>query len=106
MDDQIITIYVLCDETLRALGHREDAQCQVSDAEIMTMALVSAQFFHGNFETGCSALQIIGYMPRRLSRSQFNRRLHRLHQRFAQLFALLSQVWKQQLSTYLKKQLF
>ncbi len=96
MDDQIITIYVLCDETLRALGHREDAQCQVSDAEIMTMALVSAQFSHGNFETGCSALQIMGYMPRRLSRSQFNRRLHRLHQRFAQLFALLSQVWKQQ----------
>ncbi len=42
MDDQMITIYVLCDETLRALGDREDSQCQVSDAKIMTMALLSA----------------------------------------------------------------
>lgn len=96
MDEQIITIYVLCDETLRALAHREDPQCRVSDAELMTMALVSTRFFQGNFETGCSALYLMGYMPRRLSRSQFNRRLHRLGPRFVQLFALLGQVWKQQ----------
>ncbi len=42
MDDQMITIYVLCDERLRALGDREDSQCQVSDTKIMTMALISA----------------------------------------------------------------
>jgi hypothetical protein len=96
MDDQIITIYVLCDEALCALGHRQDPQCVLSDAEVMTMALVSARFFHGNFETGCGALQLMGYMPRRLSRSQFNRRLHRLGQRFVQLFSLLGQIWKQQ----------
>ena len=46
----IITIFVLCDEYLQASKHREDAQCKVSDAEVMTTATTSALFFQGNFE--------------------------------------------------------
>ena len=36
MDVSIITIFVLCDEYLQACKHQEDAQCKVSDAEVMT----------------------------------------------------------------------
>ncbi|NKB67661.1 MAG: transposase [Candidatus Latescibacteria bacterium] len=95
MDDQIITIYIFCHEWLQALDRREESQGRVTDAEIMTMALVSAGYFGGNFETGRQVRQVGGYMPEILSRSRFNRRLHRLDRRRLQLQALLGQVWIQ-----------
>ena len=42
METEIIIIYVLCDEYLRAIGHYEDPQVKMSDAEVMTTALVAA----------------------------------------------------------------
>jgi hypothetical protein len=50
MDEQIVAIYCLCDDLLQALHHREDSQVQMSDAEVMTTALVAALFCAGNFE--------------------------------------------------------
>ena len=49
MDTQIILIYCLCDDLLKAMCHREDAQCRMSDAEVMTVALVAALHYRGNF---------------------------------------------------------
>jgi hypothetical protein len=74
--------------------HQEPPQRRVSDAEVMTTALAAVRFFHGNFATARCALRDQGYVPRMLSKSQFNRRLHRLRGRFEQFFDLLSQVWK------------
>ena len=45
MKDKIITIYCLCDEMLKALGQRDDLQCSMNTAEVMTTALVAALFF-------------------------------------------------------------
>jgi len=45
MKDKIITIYCLCDEMLKALGQRDDQQCRMNTAEVMTTALVAALFF-------------------------------------------------------------
>ena len=44
MKDQITTFYVLCDEYLKAIGHKDDIQCRMSTAEVMTTAMCAALF--------------------------------------------------------------
>ncbi len=78
MDTQIVAVLCLCDDVLQAVHHLNDRQCQMSNAEVITAALVAALYFRGNFETMRRFLQEQGYMPRRLSKRRFNRRLHRL----------------------------
>jgi hypothetical protein len=50
MDDQIDFIYGIVDDILKAMNHQEDSQRLVSDAEIITTAIVAALEFGGNFE--------------------------------------------------------
>jgi hypothetical protein len=76
MDDQILAIYYLCTDFLTALHHAEDCQHKMTDAEVMTTALVAMVFFGGNFEHARALLGTRQYMPTMLSRSRFNRRLH------------------------------
>ena len=57
MDTQIVAVYCLCDDLLKAMHHVEDPQCQMSDAEVMTTALVAALFFGGNHERARCLLQ-------------------------------------------------
>jgi hypothetical protein len=70
--------YCLYDDLLKAMNHFEDPQCQMSDAEVMTKALVAVMFFGGNHEGAHGFLQDTGYTPRMLTKSRFNRRWHRL----------------------------
>lgn len=93
MDIQIITVYCLCDDMLNALQHYEDSQRQMSDAEVMTSALVAMLYFAGNFETARDFLHSHGYIPAMLSKSHFNRRLHRLADLFLLLFRRLADSW-------------
>jgi hypothetical protein len=94
MDTTLVVTYCLLDDMLQMSRHREPPQRRLSDAEVMTTALAAARFFHGNFATARLFLHEKGYIPRMLSKSQFNRRLHRLSGRFQQLFEMLSQLWK------------
>jgi hypothetical protein len=94
MDTQIVAVFCLCDDMLKALHHYQDKQWQMTDAEVMTTALVAALYFRGNFELARRLLQEQGYIPRMLSRSRFNRRLHRLADLFLTLFSLLGETWK------------
>jgi hypothetical protein len=48
MDTCIVLIYCLCDDLLKWQHHRDDPQCVLSDAEIMTIAIVAARYFGGN----------------------------------------------------------
>jgi len=93
MDTAIVTIYCVTDDFLKASGHQEDSQCTLADAEIITIALTAARFFAGNFETAMTMLSEQGYLPRRLSRGQFNQRLHRLSEVFEALFHLLARLF-------------
>jgi hypothetical protein len=79
---------------LKAMQHQEDAQCQLSDAEVMTVALVAALKFSGNFVDAGEMLSEHGYIPVMLSRSRFNRRLHRIKHFFLSLFALIAECFK------------
>jgi hypothetical protein len=95
MDRQIILVYCLCADLLIALHHAEDRQCQMSDAEVMTTALVAALYFGGKYERARELLQEQGYIPTMLSKSQFSRRLHRLDHLFVTLFQLLGERFKE-----------
>ena len=78
MDDQIIAIFCLCDDLLKARHHQEDPQCQMNDAEIMTTAGIASLFFRGNQESARSRLQPYGDIPHMLRKSRLSRRLHRM----------------------------
>lgn len=95
MDERIITIYCLCDDLRKALHHFEDAQCQRTDAEVMTTALTAVMFFRGNFESARLYLKANGMIPDMLSRGRFNRRLHRGRDLFLSLFGVLVETWKE-----------
>jgi hypothetical protein len=73
---------------------REDRQCQMNDAEIMTTALTASLFFRGNHESARAMLQQHGYIPLMLSKSRFSRRPHRIKELFIVLFDLFAQIWK------------
>jgi hypothetical protein len=94
MDLQIIFIYCLCADVLRAMNHREDAQCQVSDGEIMTIGLVAALYYGGNYHLACAMLKEQGYIPGMLGKSRFSRRLHRIKHHYYTLFNVLAELWK------------
>lgn len=94
MDTQIIVVFCLCDDMLKSLHHYEDAQCQMSDAEVMTTAIVAILFFRSNFSLASRFLFEQGYIPRMLSASRFNRRLHRISDLFLTLFLRLGETWK------------
>lgn len=94
MDTEIIAVYCLCDDFLKAMHHVDDRQCQMSDAEVMTTAIVAAHYFGGNIELARALLKQRTYMPTMLSRSRLNRRLHRVKGMFLTLFSALAEHWK------------
>ena len=49
MDTQIIVVYCLSADMLTSLHHYEDKQRQMSDAEVMTTAIIAMLYFKGNF---------------------------------------------------------
>lgn len=95
MDTQIVVIYCICDDILKGLQHSEDKQRRMSDAEVMTTAIVAALFFSGNAEKSRVFLQEHGYIPKMLEKSRFNRRQHKIAELFLVVFDLLGDVWKQ-----------
>src|SRR5215213_9477318 len=94
MDTQIVAVFCLCDDMLKALHHVEDNQCQMTDAEVMTTAIIAMLYFRGNFRLASQYLYEHRYIPNMLSRSRFNRRLHRIADLFLTLFLQLGETWK------------
>ncbi len=95
MPEQIITIYCFVDELLKALGHRDDPQAKLTTAEIMTIAIVAAQFYTGNQQKALDFLTSHGYIPP-ISKSRFNRRLHALPEALWQFaLSVLAQIHQQ-----------
>src|ERR687895_1991614 len=95
MEDTITTTYYLCEELLKAVGHRDDEQVRLSTAEVMTIALVAAAFFGSNIEATRSFLDEHGYINKAISKSRFNRRLHAIDPYlWRTLFDVLAEVFK------------
>ena len=49
MELKIIFIYSFCSDFINSLGITSNPQCKMNQAEIMTVAIVAALFFGGNF---------------------------------------------------------
>lgn len=76
MEDDILTSYVLCDELLNALDIHEDPQATLGMAQIMTIQLTAARFFHGKINQARLFLDEHQYIHPILSESRLNRRIH------------------------------
>jgi hypothetical protein len=66
----------------------------MSDAEVMTTAMIAILYFKGNFSLTSRFMFEQRYIPKMLSASRFNRRLHRIADLFQTLFLLLGETWK------------
>ncbi len=66
-DTLIITSYVIIDDMMRSLNHRSHALAKVTDAEVLTVAVVPAKYFHNNHERVLWVLSRLGYLSGSLS---------------------------------------
>lgn len=94
MCDSTLAIYCFIDDFLKTSGHCEDCRVEVTDSEVITIALTAMLHFGGNFEKSRLLLHELGLMRRLLSRSRFSRRLRRLTDLIHLLFHKLGSVLK------------
>lgn len=78
----IVTVFVVIDDIMQAAGHQTHTLARVSDAEVLTVAVVAAAAFGNHHARALLLLRRLllrlGYLSGRLSVSRFNRRLHAL----------------------------
>ena len=97
MTEQTVAMYCFIDDLLAfvrpAWMPAADAQRHLSDAEVLTTALVAARYFGGNH---CRAQRYMqGHWGQRpLHKSNFSRQLHRLRDVLDELFARFGQLLK------------
>jgi hypothetical protein len=92
--DHTTALYCIVDDLLKAIGHEDDRRRELTDAEVITTALVGALYFGGNIEHSRRFMRGAGLMPRMLSRSRLNRRLHAVADLAYGLFHQLGSVLK------------
>ena len=94
MNDFTIAIYCFVDDYLQVAGRKAAAKRKLSDAEVITTALLAARYFGGNLTTACSYMQAHHgcHMPHK---SNFIRTLHRLSGTVASLFLALGESLKE-----------
>lgn len=95
MFDNIVALYCITDDLLKAIGHIDDQRCELSDAEVITTALTAALYFGGNLELARAFLKQSGFMPRMLSKSRLCRRLHKVEDLSVSLFHQMGWLFKQ-----------
>ena len=76
MIDHTTALYCIVDDLLKAVGHHDDRRRAMTDAEVLTTALLAAHCFGGSVEHARRFLRETGLMPRMLPRSRLCRRLH------------------------------
>ena len=95
MLNEIITVYAITDDLLKATGHCEDCRRDMSDAEIITTVLIAAMFFNGNHSAACSYMKDHNLIPKMLEKSRFNRRLHNISMLMNDLFHQVGMILKE-----------
>ena len=94
MEDFTVAIYCFLDDFLKVSHPKEDVKRKMTNAEILTTAIVSARYFAGNFVKGRYYMK--HYQGSNLpDKSNFNRQLHKLSELLGYLFICLGQGIKQ-----------
>jgi hypothetical protein len=94
MKEKTIAIYVFLDDIMIDCGHKEPANRNTSDSEIITTALIAAKYFYGHMDHAICFVKESGLMPKMLSKSRFNRRIHAIYELIITLFFDLAEVIK------------
>ncbi|MCA1709892.1 MAG: IS982 family transposase [Actinobacteria bacterium] len=94
-DELIVTVYVVIDDVMQALDHRSHGLAQLSDAEVLLVAVIAAQYFQNHHERARQVMAKMGYLSGHLSTSRFNRRLHALAAWFQLILEALGAVFAQ-----------
>jgi hypothetical protein len=81
-----VAIYAFFDDILKSMEHKEPINRKTTDAEVITVILLAACYFGGNIETSISFVRSTDMMPSMLSKSRFNRRMHRIGELLTELF--------------------
>ncbi len=96
MDDiKIITAYCIIADTMHKLGHKSHPLAQVTDAEVLLVAVVSAMYFYNNHERALFLMYHMRYISKPLSTSRFCRRVHNLAQWLEYITDLVGQLYSQ-----------
>ena len=66
-DDCIVTAYVVIDTVMQALDHQTHCLAHISDAEVLTVAVVAARYFQNHHERALQIVQRLGYLSGTLS---------------------------------------
>jgi hypothetical protein len=102
MDTEITATFCHCSDFLSSVGYRDDPQCKMNTAEVMTTALTATMFFSGDYERSRCFLKEYGYIPDMLSKSQFIRRLNRIPETVWRSFMeMIARAANNPLKTYL-----
>lgn len=78
MEMYTTAVYVIVDEVLRILNVNDDPQSRMSNAEVITFAIVTAKFFSGNYQFARYFCKKLGLFPEILSNSRLNRRVRNI----------------------------
>lgn len=99
MTEQTVAMYCFIDDLLAACrpawAPQPDPRQHLSDAEVLTTALVAARFFGGNLAQSRRYRQA-HWGQRELHKSGFSRQLHQLQDVLDELFATFGQLLKDQ----------
>jgi hypothetical protein len=95
MLNEIITVYAIIDDLLKAIRHSEDCRREMNDAEIITTAFLPAMFFNGNHSKACSYMKDHNLISNMLEKSRFNRRLHSVSMLINDLFHQVGMILKE-----------
>lgn len=76
MIDYATVVYVISDDLLRTLKFKDDPQVHMTNAEVITFAILSAKLFYGNFKRARFICKELKLFKNILSNSRLNRRIH------------------------------
>ncbi|WP_246343929.1 IS982 family transposase [Adhaeribacter radiodurans] len=82
------------DDFFHSIGRKEDIHCKLSDAELLTTALLAARYFYGNLHSACGYMQE-HHGVKMIDKSGFTRRLHQLQDQLTTLFLALGNTLKE-----------
>jgi len=78
MEDQIVTIFCLCDDYIRDLGHEDFCNVKWSTTEVMTCWVTAMKFWYGNIDRARHYLITSGIFSKDFTLSALLKRVHRI----------------------------
>jgi hypothetical protein len=93
LQENLIAIYCIIDDMLKAVHHKFDKRAKVSDSEVLTIGIISSLYFGGVWDDSLKFFKSFGVFSNALSRSRFCRRLHKVEPLLEDIIASIGVVF-------------